>query len=279
MKVIAFAPAHITGFFEIFLKENSEESGSRGAGFCLSLGSYASAEKIDKKNIVIEGNIGNGEVTKVALKKIAEGVKVRVKNQLPFSQGFGISASSTLSSCLAASKLLKIDPSKAIKAAHAAEVESRTGLGDVVASSIGGMEIRLKEGVNGVIKKIDLHKKIIVAVIGKKIHTKNIIGDENRRDIINDVGRECLKKFVSKPTIENFFDLSFYFAENSGLVSEKMRRILKYANIIGKASMCMIGNSVFAIYNRKIEKFLSKYEKYVCNIDNYGARILTTFFP
>jgi len=279
MRVIAFAPAHITGFFEIFLKENCEESGSRGAGLCISLGSYATAEKIYGKKTIVEGNVGNGEVTSIALKKIASGIRVKIKNQLPFSQGFGISASSTLSSCLAASHLLKIEKSEAIKAAHAAEVESGTGLGDVVTSLLGGMEIRLKEGLHGEIKKIDLHKKIIVAIIGEKIHTKSILRDENRRDAINDIGRECLKNITIKPDINNFFDLSLYFAENSGLMNEKMKRILKHANKIGKASMCMIGNSVFAIYNKKMEKFFSKYEYYVCKVDNYGARILATFFP
>ncbi|MBC7081292.1 MAG: hypothetical protein H5T44_03505 [Thermoplasmatales archaeon] len=279
MKVISFAPSHITGFFEIFLKESSEKSGSRGAGLCISLGSYAIAEKISGKKMVAEGNIGKGEVTKLAIKRIASGVKVKIKNQLPFSQGFGISASSSLSSCLAVAELLGIDRSEAIRAAHYAELKSGTGLGDVVTSARGGMEIRLREGIGGEIKKIELNEKIIVGIVGKKIHTKSILEDEKKREIINDIGKDCLKKFLRKPDIENFFDLSLYFAENSGLMSEKVKKVLKHLNKIGKASMCMIGNSVFAIYNKEIEKYLSRYESYVCNIDNYGARVLATFFP
>ena len=279
MKVIAFAPAHVTGFFEIFIKENSEESGSRGAGLCLSLGSYAMAEKISGRKILLEGNIGKGEVTELALKKISYGIKVKVKNQLPFSQGFGISASSSLASCLAASKLLKIDASRAVRAAHCAEVESGTGLGDVVTSLRGGMEARIEEGLHGKILKKELHKKIIVAIMGKKIHTKEILRNEEKREVINEIGKECLSKFLREPNVENFFDLSLYFAENSGLMDSKVRKVLKEINRIGKASMCMIGNSIFAIYNKKIEKILSKYENYVCNVDNYGARILATLSP
>jgi len=97
MKAIAFSPAHVTGFFEICYDENDKETGSRGAGICISLGSYAEAEIYGGGDINIEGNIGKGEVTKEALENLGvKGLKIRIKNELPFSQGFGISASSTL---------------------------------------------------------------------------------------------------------------------------------------------------------------------------------------
>jgi len=42
MKAIAFAPAHISGFFEpVYHKEDFARSGSRGAGMSVSLGAIS----------------------------------------------------------------------------------------------------------------------------------------------------------------------------------------------------------------------------------------------
>ena len=51
---------------------------------------------------------------------------------------------------------------------------------------------------------------------------------------------------------------------------------LKIANKYGKASMCMLGNSVFAIGEiENISKELNTYGKiYSCATDNLGARII-----
>ncbi|HEC76271.1 MAG TPA: hypothetical protein ENI33_03290 [Thermoplasmatales archaeon] len=276
MKAIAFAPAHITGFFEISMEENA---GSRGAGICLSLGSYAFVEKIEEKKICIEGNVGNGEVTKKTIKNLgAEKVKVKIINELPFSQGFGISASSSLSSSLALCYLFNLPEVKAVEASHFAEIDSKTGLGDVVASYAGGIEIRKKPGLHGIIEKINCREKLIVAIVGKEIKTKEIL---NSRivDKINEVGKECIKDFMKNKSLENFFEISLKFSFETGLADEKMKNLLKKANKIGMAGMCMLGNSIFAIYSEKMKKFLSKYEHYECFIDNEGARILTSFFP
>ncbi|HEC88622.1 MAG TPA: hypothetical protein ENI52_04840 [Thermoplasmata archaeon] len=277
MKAIAFAPAHITGFFEIFMEE--ENAGSRGAGICLSLGSYSFVEKIDEKKIYIEGNVGDGEVTKETIKNLRmNGVKIRILNELPFSQGFGISASSSLSSSLALCYLFNLPKIKAVEASHFAEIDSKTGLGDAVASYTGGIEIRKKPGLYGTIEKINYREKLIVAIVGKEIKTKEIL-DSRIVDKINEIGEECIKEFMKDKSLENFFELSLKFSFETGLANEKMKNLLKKANKIGMAGMCMLGNSIFAIHSKKMKKFLSEYEYYECFIDNEGARILASFFP
>lgn len=276
MKAIAFAPAHITGFFEVFMESGQE--GSRGAGICLSLGSYSCAEKIGGKEIFIEGNIGNGEVNKETIKNMGvSGVKLNIFNELPFSQGFGISASSSLSSSIAVCHLFGLPERKALEASHFAEIKNKTGLGDVVASYVGGMEIRRKPGLNGLIEKINCREKLIVAIVGDKIKTKDILSSR-MVDKINEIGRECIKEFIKNKSLKNFFELSMKFSFETGLANEKIRALLKNANKIGMAGMCMLGNSIFAVYSKGMKKFLSKYEHYECFIDNEGARILATFF-
>ncbi|RLF46997.1 MAG: hypothetical protein DRN29_03745 [Thermoplasmata archaeon] len=280
MKAIAFSPAHVTGFFEICYDENDKETGSRGAGICISLGSYAEAEIYGGGDINIEGNIGKGEVTKEALENLGvKGLKIRIKNELPFSQGFGISASSTLAATLATCHLFNLPEKKAVESSHLAEVKKKTGLGDVVTSYTGGLEIRKEPGIEGEIEKIECREKLVVAVIGEEMKTKEILRDEKMIERINNVGKECLKEFLRDKSLENFFDLSIKFSFETGLADKKMQKVLNEANKIGRATMCMLGNSIIAIYSKEMKKFLKSYQHYECFIDNEGARVLAAFFP
>jgi len=277
MKVIAFSPAHITGFFEICHSEDDKKKGSRGVGMSISLGSYAIAEK--SYRMEIKGNVGKGEVTKEALKNLGiKGIRVKIKNDLPFSQGFGISASSSLAAAVAACHLFGIPEERAIEASHVAEIRKKTGLGDVVAAYAGGVEIRKEAGLKGKIEKMVCREKLIIAIVGEEIETRDILSNEGMMYKINEVGNECIKEFLMKKTLENFFDLSVKFSIETGLASEKMQKILKEANKIGRAAMCMLGNSIVAIYSKEMKKYLSRYENYTCFIDNEGARLLASFF-
>ncbi len=276
MKAMVFCPAHITGFFEICYDENGNKIGSKGAGLSITKGSYA--EVMPSRSVKIEGNVGRGEVTKEALKILGVKAKVKIKNELPFSQGFGISASASLAACLAACHIYGIEERRGVKAAHEAEIKMATGLGDVVAAYKGGLEIRKGAGVEGV-EKIECRKQLFIAVVGEKIETRKVLLDEKMAEKINEVGRECIKEFISSPSLDKFFELSLHFSLATGLASGRMKKLLEKANKIGKAAMCMLGNSIIATGGNEMRKFLSSYKNYECFIDNEGARILATFFP
>lgn len=276
MKAIAFCPAHITGFFEICYDEDGNKIGSKGAGLSISRGSYA--EVMPSRDIKIEGNVGKGEVTKEALKILGVRVEAKIKNELPFSQGFGISAAASLATCLAACHIYGIEEIRGVKAAHEAEIKMATGLGDVVAAYKGGLEIRKGAGVEGV-EKFECRQRIFIAVVGEKVETRKILLDGKMAEKINEVGGECVKEFASSPDLDKFFELSVHFSLATGLASEKIKKMLKEANKIGKAAMCMLGNSIIAIGGNEMRKFLSPYTIYECFIDNEGARILASFFP
>ncbi len=280
MKAVAFSPAHVTGFFEICYGEDEKSTGSRGAGICLSLGSYAEVERMGGDGISIEGNVGEGDVTMEAMKELGiNGVKIRIRNQLPLSQGFGMSASSTLASSLAACHLFSLPPEKALEVTHVAEVRMKGGLGDAISSFGGGMEIRKKPGLYGTVERKECTKKVVVAVLGESIKTHEILKNERMVEKINEAGREAMKLFLKNPSIENLFHISYEFSLSAGLANEKISRILREANKIGRAAMCMLGNSIFAIHSKEMLKFLSRYEHYECFIDNEGARVLASFLP
>jgi len=287
VKATAFAPGHISGFFEpVYSKQDFARSGSRGAGINVSLG--AISEVVVKNSlkqdfeIFINNRKSNAIVTKLALRYILGekpvNILVNTKIQLPTSQGFGMSAASALSATLALAKVIRVSSTEAMKAAHCAEVQLKTGLSDVLASCFGGIEIRKEAGLPpwGMIEHIPGKYELVLCIVGKKMDTKKILFDTQKVSKIVDYGKYCTKKLLENPSIENFFSLSQTFTKKTELADKSVLEAINVANKFGMASMCMLGNSVFAIGKTdELCKVLSPFGKiYICSVDEYGARIL-----
>ena len=287
VKALAFAPGHISGFFEpVYAKQDPARSGSRGAGINISLG--ALSEVIVKNStkqefqIFINNKKSNATVTNLALKYLIGGkpidITIKTNLQLPIGQGFGMSAASALSATLALAKILGCSNIDAMKAAHCAEVQLKTGLSDVLASCFGGIEVRKEAGLPpwGLIEHIPGKYDLVLCVVGKKMDTKKILFDKTKTSRIVDYGKYCTKKLLEKPSIENFFSLSQTFTKKTELADKRVLEAINVANKFGMASMCMLGNSVFAIGKTdELCKVLSPYGKiFICSVDEYGARVL-----
>jgi pantoate kinase len=198
--------------------------------------------------------------------------------QLPIGQGFGMSGAGALSTSLALmSALGEIDRDEAVETAHFSEVESSTGLGDVAAQSVGGL-IREKAGIApyGIVNKIFCEKEVVICVIGAPIKTKTILRNERYKKLINRYGSKCVDEMIKKPDLENFFDLSLKFAQKTGLMTKELRKAIEAAQRHGKATMAMLGNSIFAIGDtKKLIDVLENFGKiYVCEVDNEGAKVI-----
>jgi len=287
MRAVAFAPGHISCFFEpVFVNQNLIKTGSRGAGINISLGAVTEvvAENSTKQDIevFIDNKKSNAPVTRLAIKHLIGEkplkIVVRTKLDLPVSQGFGMSAAGALSSSIALAKIIGSSKFDAIKAAHCAEVQLRTGLGDVLASSFGGIEIRREAGLPpwGIIEHIPGRYDIVLCVVGKKIDTKNVLLDDKKIIEISEYGKYCVKKLLEKPSVENLFSLSQFFTKKINLAEKRVIEAIEAANHYGMASMCMLGNSVFALgETNKLCQTLSSFgEVYVCTVDEQGARVL-----
>ncbi|MCJ7572147.1 MAG: pantoate kinase [Candidatus Thermoplasmatota archaeon] len=283
----AFAPGHISGFFEpVFYLEDLIRTGSRGAGVSISLGALSEVivEESQKGGIqiFINGKKSPAPVTNLALKYIIGNnplnVVVKTHLDLPIGQGFGMSAAGALSSCLAICKSLGLSSEDALKAAHMTEVQLRTGLGDVISSFFGGLEIRKSPGLPpwGLIEHIPGQFELVLCVIGKKIDTKKVLDNPALVRKISEYGRLCTKKLLENPSIENFCYQSQIFTKKTGLADKKTLQAIDSVKNLGVASMCMLGNSIFASgKTEKLCRVLSVFGKvYVCCIDEYGARIL-----
>ncbi len=225
LKSIAFAPGHISGFFEPIYNQDLSKSGSRGAGINLTLGSLSEVtiENSNSQEIYtfVNNKKSNAPVTKLALKFLIGDktykINVKTKNYLPFGQGFGMSAAGALSATYACAKIIGISKNEAMKASHFAEDTLRTGLGDVMASCFGGIEIRKSAGLPpwGLIEHIPGQFELVLCIIGKKLETKKVLQDPKKSAKISDYGKLCIKKMIENPSVENLFYLSQTFTKKN----------------------------------------------------------------
>lgn len=287
MKASSFAPGHISGFFEpIYIQNDVSRSGSKGSGINVSLGaiSHVSVKSALKQSIkiYINNKLSNAPVTNLAIKHLISDapleITINTELQLPVGQGFGMSGAGALSATTAIAKLLKIPTDQAIKTSHFAEVQLFTGLGDVIASSFGGIEIRREAGLPpwGMIEHIPGKYEMVLCVVGDEIDTKKVLSNPNKINEIASYGRYCTQKIIEKPSIENLFSLSQMFTLKTGLGEKKVLEAIESANQHGMASMCMLGNSVFAIGNTtKLFEILSSFGKtYVCSVSDRGVYLI-----
>lgn len=203
----AFCPGHVTGFFAIHDgNPNPLGRGSRGGGWSLQRGAYAAVEAVDATQVRIDGADAEAEVTRFALDRLTrQALDVDITLELPQGQGFGMSAAGTLAACLAAADLLDLEPEQALEAAHTAEVELGTGLGDAVGAWFGGGELRIKPGCppHGWAMQIPAPDgaEFLFCTLGERIPTGSIIRnhdwkEKTRRcgdpavDIVLELGRE-----------------------------------------------------------------------------------------
>ena len=288
MEAEAFAPGHITGFFEIVYTDDPLTTGSRGAGLCLQLGakSTVKANRALKQSVrmTIDGKRAEAAVTKSALSRLLGKdrleVEVRTMLDLPQSQGFGMSAAGALSASLALAETLGRDRHEAFEAAHIAEVENKTGLGDIAAIMKAGITVRTMPGLPpmGKVERIGGSPDVVLAVIGGKLLTKDVLADPAKRKAINKSGSQKIREIILEPTLNRFMELSSEFAIETGLAQKEVLDAINAASKLGSASMSMLGNSVFAVGDIEgLVSVLSEFgEVWVTKVDTRGAHLLPT---
>jgi len=169
MEATAFCPAHITGFFKAHLEgheNNLENLGSMGAGFSINQG-VTTRVKIETKdnqesNFKITTHGYQSDKTDVSQYVLNEFLKlgefsdkffdIEHNISVPVGYGLGSSGAVALSLSFALDQALetKLEKTMIGQIAHNAEVNCKTGLGDVLASYHGGIEIKVKNGATGI---------------------------------------------------------------------------------------------------------------------------------
>jgi len=253
MPVKVFVPGHITGFFSVHRHSDPYRTGSRGAGVCLSLG------------VVTLAGEGTGVRSQLRdhVRRVFDimGVEVSVEQefQLPVSQGFGMSGACALGAALAAARIHGIPESEAVRAAHRAEVEAGTGLGDVYPQYVGGITCRLREGAppHGDVRSWQHQGRLVVAVLGKPISTHTVISDSEIVRSVNAHGEAAREEFLREPCLENLVRLSRRFSVDTGLAP---REVLEVYSRTSGIAMSMLGTSVFGPYSAETGSILQHAE-------------------
>jgi pantoate kinase len=284
----AFCPGHATAFFEVVEDPDPRRMGSRGAGLSLGLGvrTLAKVREASRPSleVVVNGKRSKAEVTehvvRALMPKGTHEVKILSETSLPVSQGFGVSAAAALSTALALDDALGSGRPRdeLVGAAHVADVECRTGLGDVVPASRGGMDLRLGPGAPGHadVRRFEVREELLLAVLGPEMSTRAVLRDPTRVAAINRVGGACVVDFAGHPSFERLFDVGNRFAEETGLASRSVLEVTRASRMFGRAAMAMLGNAVFAAGNRDhLATLLLKFGTLMrCEVDNEGARVL-----
>ncbi|MHA3963358.1 MAG: pantoate kinase [Candidatus Thorarchaeota archaeon SMTZ1-45] len=297
----AFVPGHITGIFRIFDEyDDPLRCGSMGAGFSVTIGTVTSVSVVDHPTLEITTEYNkqsvDAKVTKTVVQRLAEEyertlrVHVEHDSSLIIGAGFGASGAGALGTALAFSHLLDhdIEYEKAAGFAHTAEIMNHTGLGDVLAQTVGGIEVRLQAGGPGIgkIKRIE-HQDALQAVLAGApgLETSKVLTNPSSRARINSIGDRLVSRIIDDPRIEILIECSREFSEKIGLRTTRVEQALANLDNVGlfNSSMVMLGDSVFCFcYEQETkiaQEILLQYwnnsEVFVSKIAPEGGRLLS----
>ena len=303
----AFAPAAISSFFQIHDTQNGkpitdlEKKGAIGGGFGLEKGvkTTVTAKEAEENSIkvfinskhVVEAKTTENVVEKLLAKTSANyAVKVEHEIEVPIGMGFGTSAGGALTAGLALTEAisLPLTYNQIGKIAHVAEIECQTGLGTVSSLTFsGGCVLVVEPGAPGIcqLDRIPMTSDyvIVAGYLQSKI-PKTILSSSEKKRQINSYGKKALDAVLIEPSLENFMDCCWEFAQKAGFATDSIRQLVaaaKKAGAIG-AAQNMIGEAVHAVVHEEnansvaeaFKQALPSQQVLVSKIDFQGARLI-----
>jgi pantoate kinase len=296
----AFVPGHITGIFRIHDEHDDPlHCGSIGAGFCVDIGTTTTVRLVEctklEVSVAYNGRPIEAPVTTTVIQRLLQQhhgvckVEVEHDSMLPIGVGFGASGAGALGTALALSSLLdgEFDPQEAATHAHYAEVVNHTGLGDVIAQTAGGAEIRVRPGAPGIgeIVRIPVKGSFNVVLAGAPgLETTSVLTNSEHRNRIINVADELMEKIVTSPTIDSFVACSKEFANSIGLMTSRVISALSELEAIelSNSSMVMLGDSIFCFCEDNasdqaadiLSRFWTSDQVQVTRISEQGGRLV-----
>ena len=277
----AFSPSHITGLFQIF------KNGSTGAGLNTIEGAISKVTLLDdnKNNLLIKINDEESKEAIVSNKVVSsysdyiQNKSLVIEHQImaPIGYGLGMSGAGSYSLSIALNKALgsPLNNNQVMEVAKYSEIQSGTGLGDVVAQQFPGIMMGLKPYPSTEVKQISYNNEKVICGYFAPLETAKYIRSENWIEKINKIGGECMGELEKSPTLENFIKLSRYFSFETGLANDTIKKVM---NDIPNSSMAMLGQTIFVISEKyeEIKKELLKFTDRVSisEISKTGATII-----
>lgn len=262
-----FAPAHITGFFEIHNHKDLQYKGSTGCGLVLDQGvktEIRADDTLKKTRVLLNGSPVQVDAINTAIDMLTDlPVAVNIRTNIPLGCGLGLSGAGALSVAYALNQALSLSYTSKHLAdiVHLAEVKTGSGLGDATAQLYRGAVIRTKPGKpsKGEVDFIPSEKFTVYVVVLGNVSTKSVIGNREMVDRINSSGGKAHSLTLKHPTINNFMEQSKNFTMETGLLKDRAKDLIEAVELSGgKASQAMIGDTVFAISDEKTKNEVYK---------------------
>ena len=303
----AFAPAAISSFFEIHDTEDDkpivdlERVGARGGGFGLQKGvstkvSVKEAEGNSVEVFINSKQTEQAKTTRTMVEKLLGmvtakyEVTVEHRVEVPIGAGFGTSAGGALTAGLALKEALDLPLTynQIGRVAHVTEIQCQTGLGTVSALTFtGGCVLVVEPGAPGIcqLDRIPIAPDyVVVAGFFESRLPKTVLGNPEKKQIINHCGRKALKAILAEPTLKNFLDRCWEFSQNAGFATPNVRKLVELAKDAGAvgAAQNMLGEAVHAVVlEEKAEEVAEAFKRvlptervFTSKIDFQGARLI-----
>ncbi len=272
----AFAPGNISCVFKIIPHPDPARMHSLGMGFTVKEGVEVTVSEYHETKVSFnQQDIVFPTVSAVVNRLIqntdVSGIKVSLTSPLPLGCGFGLSGAAALATAYALNELIELDRQNEVLAmiAHVAEVENRTGLGDVCSQYHGGCLVKLTEGAPLVADKLPIPDQPIYYRYFGPIQTSEVLRNSEQTKRINcaaDTALTVLQKLTHVQSNPDLFTECFavakQFSVDSGLLSDSrvIDTIAQIEAAGGVGSMIMLGNGVFSThaFNGATETILAK---------------------
>ena len=237
---------------------------SLGMGFTVQEGVEVTVSEHHETKVLFNGQDINFPTVRAVVKRLIQntdvpGIKVDLTSPLPLGCGFGLSGAASLATAYAINELIALrkENEELAMITHVAEVENRTGLGDVCSQYHGGCLIKLKEGAPLVADTLSIPDQPIYYRYFGPIHTSEVLRDSEQTKRINRAANTALavlKRLTDTDANPDLFTACFavakQFSVESGLLSDArvIDTIAQIEAAGGVASMIMLGNGVFSTY-------------------------------
>lgn len=242
----AYAPGSVTGVFSP-PPPDGPTTRSRGASFATEAGVEAEVRPADRVEVRLEGEPTTFEPVAGVLDRLGVTAVVDLVPAVPIGAGFGASGAATLATALAANERFGLGRSRSalVDESHRAEVAAGTGLGDVFVQAGGGLAWSVGDGVERASAPVT--DRVEYASYGS-ISTSEALADDAFLDRVRAAGDRAMARLPADPTMREFTALSWTFARETGLVTERVASTVeRVRDAGGEASMAMLGETVFAV--------------------------------
>ena len=260
----AFAPGNISCVFKVIPHADPARMHSLGMGFTVKEGVEVIVSEHHETEVLFNGERINFPTVSAVVNRLIEnssvvGIKAVITSLLPLGCGFGLSGAAALATAYAINERLSMhkDSEALAMIAHVAEVENRTGLGDVCSQYHGGYLVKLKEGSPLTADRLPIAEQPIYYRYFGPIQTSEVLGNREQTLRINraaDVALNVLKTLTDTKSSDELFNACFAvskrFSVESGLLRDArvIDTIARIEAAGGVASMIMLGNGVFSTH-------------------------------